>query len=83
MWKKYENDAEGAGHGGIDFFVTREFIHSVKEQRQPVLDVYDAAAWSSITPLSEASIALGGVPQYFPDFTRGTWITRKPVDYEV
>ncbi|NOY95743.1 MAG: Gfo/Idh/MocA family oxidoreductase [Chlorobi bacterium] len=82
LWKKYEEQAAGSGHGGMDFFVTREFINAVKEQRQPVLDVYDAAAWSSVTPLSEASIAQGSSPQYFPDFTRGNWIKRKPVKFE-
>ena len=81
LWKKYGKIANGAGHGGIDYFVTREFINAVKEQRQPVMDVYDAAAWSSVTPLSEASIAMGSAPQYFPDFTRGKWINRKPVEF--
>ncbi len=82
LWKKYGDIANGAGHGGIDYFVTREFINSVKEQRQPAIDVYDAAAWSAVTPLSEASIAAGSAPQYFPDFTRGNWIKRKPVEYK-
>ncbi len=82
LWKKYGEIANGAGHGGIDYFVTREFINSVKEQRQPVMDVYDAAAWSSVTPLSEASIAQSSAPQYFPDFTRGKWIKRKPVEFK-
>ncbi|RLD79231.1 MAG: gfo/Idh/MocA family oxidoreductase, partial [Bacteroidetes bacterium] len=45
----------------------------------PPLDVYDAAAWSAITPLSERSIAEGNAPQYFPDFTRGNWINNKPI----
>lgn len=81
LWKKYGEIANGAGHGGIDYFVTREFINAVKEQRQPVMDVYDAAAWSAVTPLSEASIATGSSPQYFPDFTRGQWIKRKPVEF--
>jgi predicted dehydrogenase len=82
LWKKYGKQAEGTGHGGMDFFVTREFINAVKEQRQPVMDVYDAAAWSAVTPLSEASIAQGSAPQYFPDFTRGDWIKRKPIKFE-
>ncbi len=82
LWKKYGEQANSSGHGGIDFFVTREFINAVKEQRQPVMDVYDAAAWSAVTPLSEASIAQGSAPQYFPDFTRGNWIKRKPVIFE-
>jgi len=29
--------------------------------------------------LSEQSIAGGSEPVFFPDFTRGRWMTRKPV----
>lgn len=81
LWKKYAKDAEGAGHGGMDFFVLNTFVESVKRNIAPPLDVYDAAAWSALTPLSEASIAKGGEPQFFPDFTRGRWIKRKPYDW--
>ncbi len=44
------------------------------------IDVYDMAAWMSITPLSEQSVAHGGMPQAIPDFTRGKWILREPKD---
>lgn len=81
LWKKYAKDAEGAGHGGMDFFVLNAFVESVKRNIAPPLDVYDAAAWSALTPLSEESIAKGGEPQFFPDFTRGKWIKRKPYDW--
>ena len=79
LWKKYGEFAEGSGHGGMDFFVLHAFVESVKRKVNPPLDVYDAAAWSAITPLSERSIAEGNAPQYFPDFTRGKWINREPV----
>ena len=79
LWKKYEKDATGAGHGGMDFFVIHAFVEAVKNKTEPPLDVYDAAAWSAITPLSEASIQLGGEPQTFPDFTRGKWMHRSPI----
>ncbi|MEJ2594962.1 MAG: Gfo/Idh/MocA family oxidoreductase [bacterium] len=78
LWKKYVDDAEGAGHGGMDFFVLNAFVESAKQNIAPPLDAYDAAAWSAITPLSERSIANNGEPQDFPDFTRGQWIKRKP-----
>ncbi|MAZ94337.1 MAG: Gfo/Idh/MocA family oxidoreductase [Bacteroidales bacterium] len=81
LWKKYGNDAEGSGHGGMDFFVLNAFIESVKTNVAPPLDVYDAAAWSAITPLSEASIANNGEVQDFPDFTRARWIKRNPYDW--
>ncbi|MGM0507487.1 MAG: acetylgalactosaminidase, partial [Bacteroidota bacterium] len=37
------------------------------------MDVYDAALWSSVIPLSEASVADRSNPQPVPDFTRGSW----------
>lgn len=78
LWKKYGELATQAGHGGMDFFVLHAFVESAKRNVAPPLDVYDAAAWSAITPLSELSIENNGEPQNFPDFTRGLWIKRKP-----
>lgn len=78
LWKKYETDAAGAGHGGMDFFVDNAFIECVKRGVNFPLDVYDLATWYAITPLSEKSIAGGGQVQEIPDFTRGKWQQRKP-----
>ena len=79
LWKKFEQDAVNAGHGGMDFFVIRAFIESVKNKVAPPIDVYDAAAWSAISPLSELSIARGSSPVEIPDFTRGKWKTNKRI----
>jgi predicted dehydrogenase len=79
LWKRFADDAEGAGHGGMDFFVMHAFVESVKRREPTPLDVYDAAAWSVIGPLSEQSIAMGSHPVTFPDFTRGQWARRKPI----
>ncbi|MEN8157334.1 MAG: Gfo/Idh/MocA family oxidoreductase [Bacteroidota bacterium] len=79
LWKRYGEYAAGSGHGGMDFFVAHAFVESVKRGVRPPLDAYDAAAWSAITPLSERSISEGSSVQYFPDFTRGRWITNKPI----
>lgn len=76
LWKKYGELATGSGHGGMDFFVLNAFVESAKRKAAPPLDVYDAAAWSALTPLSEQSIAQGGAPQDFPDFTKGLWESR-------
>ena len=81
LWQKYGEFAVGAGHGGMDFFVMHAFVESVKENIAPSIDVFDAAAWSAITPLSELSIENNGEPQDFPDFTRGQWVKRKPYDW--
>ncbi len=79
LWKRYAEDAEGGGHGGMDFFVMNAFVEAVKRGEPTPLDVYDAAAWSVIGPLSEQSIAMGNHPVAFPDFTRGQWAKRKPI----
>jgi hypothetical protein len=78
LWQKFGADAKTAGHGGMDFFVFNHFVESAKRDQAPQIDVYDAATWLAITPLSEASIATGSSPQAFPDFTRGRWTERKP-----
>ncbi len=77
LWKKYGNDASGAGHGGMDWFVLNAFLESVKRKTNTPQDVYDAVTWSAITPLSESSIQLGGESVEFPDFTGGKWMNRK------
>ncbi len=79
LWKKYASLAEGAGHGGMDWFVFNGFVEAVKQQKQTPIDVYDSVTMSVITPLSEASIAQGNKPQEFPDFTKGKWKDRKNV----
>jgi len=79
LWAKYGKDAAGAGHGGMDFFVIHSFIESAKRKAATQMDVYDAAAWSAITPLSEQSIELGNQTVEFPDFTGGQWMYRKKV----
>lgn len=77
LWKRWSKETEGAGHGGMDFFVLHGFIESIKRQTPTPMDVYDAAAWSAITPLSEMSIELGNQTVEFPDFTSGNWMYRK------
>ena len=79
LWKTHAQNAENAGHGGIDYFVIRAFIESVKRKVAPPIDVYDAAVWSAISPLSEQSIAKGSAPIEIPDFTRGKWKTNKRI----
>jgi hypothetical protein len=79
LWARWSKETAGAGHGGMDFFVIHAFIESVKRQQPTPMDVYDAAAWSAITPLSEQSIELGNTTVEFPDFTGGQWMYRQPV----
>ncbi len=79
LWKRFSAQAEGAGHDGMDFFVVHAFIEALKAGAPMPIDIYDAVAWSAITPLSEQSIADGYKTLDFPDFTAGAWKTRKPI----
>ncbi len=77
LWKKYAAQAEGAGHGGMDWYVFNAFILAVKQRKQTPIDIYDSLTMSVITPLSEKSLNEGNAPQQFPDFTNGKWKERK------
>ncbi|WP_242111826.1 Gfo/Idh/MocA family protein [Luteimonas aquatica] len=79
LWRKYAETAAGAGHGGMDYFVIHAFVEALKAEAPMPIDIYDALAWSAITPLSEQSIAEGFKTLEFPDFTRGQWRARKPI----
>jgi len=71
---------DAAGHGGMDYLENLRLIQALRSGRPTDMDVYDAAAWSAIVALSETSIAGGSAPVEFPDFTRGRWKTRPPLD---
>ena len=77
VWKKYMAEGIKEGHGGMDWLVFCDFIESVQNQSEVPIDVYDLAAWMSMSALAEQSIALGGQPVAIPDFTNGMWIKRK------
>ncbi len=68
------------GHGGMDFLMFWRLIDCLRNGLPVDMDVYDAAAWSCITPLSEWSVANGSQPVAIPDFTCGAYKTNKPVD---
>ena len=78
LWKRFQDQAAGSGHGGMDFFIFRAFVEALKGA-EPVIDVYDAVSMSVISPLSEKSIRLGSASVKIPDFTRGKWKKNKPI----
>ena len=78
LWKRFEDQAAGSGHGGMDFFILRAFIQALQGS-EPVIDVYDAVSMSVISPLSERSIRLGSAAVKIPDFTRGKWKKNEPI----
>jgi len=61
------------GHGGMDFIMDYRLIYCLRKGLPLDMDVYDAAEWSSIVELSEASVLNGSMPVKVPDFTRGAW----------
>ncbi len=79
LWKRFENEASGSGHGGMDFFILRAFVESIKQDVPPPIDVYDAVSMSVICPSSEKSIANNSTSVEIPDFTRGKWKTNQPI----
>ncbi len=72
-WKRDAESAQKAGHGGGDFFAVRDFIEMVRQDREPWIDVYDAASWSVLYWCSRESIANRSKTVDVPDFTSGRW----------
>jgi predicted dehydrogenase len=68
------------GHGGMDFIMDWRLIDCLRNGLPLDQDVYDAALWSVITPLSEWSVANRSSSIDVPDFTCGAWAVNKPVD---
>ena len=71
--------ARGAGHGGMDYLEDYRLVQCLLKGEPMDMDVYDAAAWSVISWLTEKSVANKSRPADFPDFTRGMYKTREPL----
>jgi predicted dehydrogenase len=68
------------GHGGMDFLMDWRTIDCLRNGLPMDMDVYDAAAWSAIAPLSEKSVSNRSNSVDIPDFTEGSWKTNLPID---
>lgn len=80
LWEAMaEAAAKHGGHGGSDYVMMYDFLRAVRSGGPFPQDVYDAATWSAVFPLSIASVAAGSQPVEFPDFTNGKWKTNPPV----
>ncbi|MCF0107749.1 MAG: Gfo/Idh/MocA family oxidoreductase [Bacilli bacterium] len=79
-WKNRDNENKDLWHGGMDVVMLEEFARCLKNKLPMPIDVYDAAMWYCITPLSEKSIKHHGKPYKIPDFTKGKYKTNKPLD---
>lgn len=67
------------GHGGMDFLMEYRMIDCLRTGTPLDQNVYEGAFWSAVSQLSEDSVAQGGAPQRFPDFTRGNWKSTMPL----
>jgi predicted dehydrogenase len=80
LWRKVGDIAKKVGgHGGMDYVMDWRLIYCLRNGEPLDQSVYDAAAWSSIGPLSEASVANRGKSVDVPDFTRGAWEKTEPL----
>jgi hypothetical protein len=80
LWKRVGDEAKRmGGHGGMDFVMLWRIVYCLRNGLPLDQDVYDAAVWSVISPLSEWSVAHRGQSVDVPDFTRGKWKTMKPL----
>lgn len=77
LWKSLTENALGGGHGGMDYLEDYRLIQALLNGTPTDMDVYDAAALSCVTELSERSVANKSRPFDFPDFTRGWWKKRE------
>ena len=68
------------GHGGMDFIMDYRLIYCLKNGLPLDQDVYDAAAWSAVVPLSCDSVARDSASVEVPDFTRGAWESNRPLE---
>jgi len=68
------------GHGGMDFIMDWRLIDCLRNGLPLDQDVYDAALWSVIAPLSEWSVANRSGSIDVPDFTCGSWKGNTPFD---
>ncbi len=71
---------EIGGHGGMDFLMNWRLADCLRNGLPVEQDVYDAAAWSSIVPLSEWSVANESNSIRIPDYTCGSYKTNTPLD---
>ena len=89
LYEKYEHPMytrlgalakQMGGHGGMDFMMLYRIVECLRGGLPLDQNVYEGALWSTVAALSEASVAADGMPQTFPDFTRGEWKKTLPLE---
>jgi hypothetical protein len=75
-----EKAKQVGGHGGMDFIMDWRLMNNLRQGLPLDMEVYDAAAWTSVGLLSEVSVASRSKSIDVPDFTKGAWTNNAPVD---
>lgn len=73
LYKKLNETTKNSGHGGMDGIMRYRIVECLRNGLPLDQNLYEGCFWSAVGPLSEKSVAEGGMPQAFPDFTRGGW----------
>ncbi|MGX1930784.1 Gfo/Idh/MocA family protein [Flagellimonas sp. 2504JD4-2] len=79
LYKRLNQAAKGSGHGGMDGIMMYRVVECLQKGLPLDQNIYEGCFWSAVAPLSERSVASGGAPQPFPDFTRGNWKDTAPL----
>ena len=79
LYKRLNQTAKDSGHGGMDGIMVYRIVECLQKGLPMDQNVYEGCFWSAVAPLSEQSVASGGYPQLFPDFTRGNWKETEPL----
>lgn len=67
-------------HGGMDFAMIFRLISCLNQGLPLDFTIYDGVLWSSISPLSELSVAQNSESIIIPDFTGGTWNKKRDLE---
>ena len=79
LWRAERVRGATRGHGGMDYLEDARLIACLRAGAPTDMNVYDAAAWSCISELTELSVRSRSRPVDIPDFTRGRWRTTPPL----
>lgn len=80
LYRRLGNVArEVGGRKAMDYILLYRAIECLHRGEALDQNVYEGALWSAVGPLSEKSVHEGGMPQIFPDFTRGDWRSTAPL----
>lgn len=69
-FRRYTREAKKAGHGGSDFFIVWDFVESIRKNKKPPIDVYQAMDMTLPGILGYRSACQGNTTLEVPDFRK-------------